>query len=181
MGKLGMAAVAVLFCAAGAMGQTVQGVYQKTLPLQVGVGFNFDSFTETPSTTLNNVGVNGNVVYYHDYLGVEAQVSDAFGTQNSKNSQVLFGGGGVRARWQNHSSLEPWAHVLIGYTHVTPQTSYGSDSAVGYKAGAGVDFLPHHGRIGFRVNADLFGTNFFHTYQMSPEISAGIVLHLGAQ
>jgi hypothetical protein len=64
---------------------------------------------------------------------------------------------------------------------VTPKLSFGSDSAVGYKVGGGIDFNPHHSRIGYRVSADMFGTNFFHTYQLGPEISAGIILSLGKE
>jgi hypothetical protein len=179
MGRFGFFAAAALMCASGLMAQGVQGVRPDATPLQVGVGFTFVSFNETPSTTLNNAGVNGSVVYYRDYLGVEAQVSDAFGSQNGKTSQVLFTGGGVRLRWQRPRSFEPWFHAVAGYTHATPKLSFGSDSAVGYKVGGGIDFNPRHSRIGYRISADMFGTNFFHTYQLSPEVSAGIVLSLG--
>jgi opacity protein-like surface antigen len=182
MWKFGMATVAFLLCVAGAGAQVVQGVHSEASPLQIGVGFTFVSFNELPATTLNNVGVNGSVVYYHDYVGVEAQVSDAFGSQGGKTSQMLFAGGGVRFSLADaEHPLRPWVHMLIGDAHVTPQTTYGSDSALGYKVGAGVDFTPRHGRIGFRVGADMFGANFFKTYQLSPEVSAGIVLHLGRE
>jgi hypothetical protein len=179
MGRFGVVAGALLLCASGLMAQGVQGVRPDITPLQIGVGVTFVSFNETPGVTANNAGAYGSVVYYRDYLGVEAQVSDAFGSQGGKTSQVLFGGGGVRLRWQKPRSIQPWVHAVVGYTHATPKLSFGSDSAVGYKVGGGVDLNPHHGRVGFRVSADMFGTNFFHTYQLSPEISAGIVLSIG--
>ena len=71
---------------------------------------------------------------------------------------------------------------MAGYTRICRQrVSLGSDSAVGYKVGGGLDFNPHHSRIGYRVSADMFGTTFFKTYQLSPEISVGIVLSLGKE
>src|ERR1700722_15735655 len=96
MWKFGMAIVAFLLCVAGAGAQVVDGVHSEGSPLQLGVGFTFVSFNELPNTTLNNAGVNGSVVYYHDFVGVEAQVSDAFGPQGGKTSQALFAGGGGR-------------------------------------------------------------------------------------
>lgn len=171
----------ILLSASGAMAQGVQGVHPDATPLQVGVGFTFVSFNEVPSTTLNNAGVNGSVVYYRDYLGAEAQVSDVFGSQNGKSSQVLFTGGGVRLRWKTGRSYEPWFHAVAGYTHLSPQVTYGSDSAVGYKVGGGLDFNPHHARVGYRISADMFGTNFFRTYQLSPEVSFGIIFSLGKE
>lgn len=179
MKRLGIVAALALLSAASAVAQGVQGVHPDSTPLQVGVGFTFVSFNEAPSTTLNNAGVNGSLVYFHDWLGAEAQISDAFGSQNGKSSQVLFAGGGVRLRMPNAGMFSPWVHALAGYSHVTPQPSFGSNSAPGYKVGGGLDFNPHHSRIGYRVGVDMYGTNFFHTYQLSPEFSAGIVLALG--
>jgi hypothetical protein len=180
LGRIGGGVLAcVLLCATGAMAQGVQGVHPDTGNLQVGVGFSFVSFNLVPSTTANNAGAIGSLVYYHNYLGAEAQVSDDFGTQNGKNSQLLFTGGGVRLRWQHSSSLEPWFHAVAGYTHYTPKVTYGGDSAVGYKVGGGVDFHPHRSRLAYRVSGDLFGTNFFNTYQLSPEVSVGIIFSLG--
>jgi hypothetical protein len=180
MGRLSILAALVLLSAASVMAQGVQGVHpDSATPLQVGVGFTFVSFNEAPSTTANNAGFNASVVYYHDWLGVEAQLSDAFGSQSGKTSQLLFTGGGVRLRWPNARSFQPWIHAVAGYSHLSPKVSLGNDYAAGYKVGGGIDFNPHHSRIGYRVSADMFGSNFFRTYQLSPEVSVGIVLALG--
>jgi opacity protein-like surface antigen len=177
----GVALLCVLSFASGVRAQASQGVHPDASPLQLGVGFTFVSFYEVPSTTVNNAGLNASLVYYHDYLGAEAQVSDAFGSQGGKTSQLLFTGGGIRLRWPGRGTLEPWVHGLAGYSHLSPKLSFGSDNAVGYKVGAGLDFNPHHSRIGYRVSADMFGSSFFKTYQLSPEVSAGIVLSLGKE
>jgi hypothetical protein len=179
MRKVGILAAALLLSTTALMAQGIQGVHPDSTPLQVGVGFTFVSFNELPSTTQNNAGLNASAVYYHDYLGAEAQVSDVFGSQNGQTSQILFAGGGVRLRWSHSSSIQPWIHGVAGYTHLSPKLSLGGASAPGYKVGGGLDFNPHHSRIGYRVSADMFGSNFFKTYQLSPEISVGIVLSLG--
>lgn len=150
-------------------------------PFQIGIGYSFVSFNEIPhpSTVLNNSGVNGSAVWYNNIVGSEAEVSDVFGSQNGHFSQLLFAGGGGRVRWPVGRNFEPWAHALIGYTHLTPETSFGSNSALGYKLGGGLDFYARHRRIAYRVSADMLGTTFFHTSQFSPEASVGIVFLFG--
>ncbi len=182
MGKFGLTAALVLLGAASAMAQGIQGVHPDSTPFQVGVGFTFVSFNETPNLTQNNAGLNGSVVYYKDYLGAEGQLSDVFGSQNGKMSQLLFGGGGIRLRWPHSAGMfQPWVHGLVGFSYLSPKVNFGGDTAVGYKAGGGLDFNPHHSRLGYRVSADMYGSNFFHTYQLSPEISVGVVLSIGKQ
>jgi len=181
MGKFGITAALLLFCMGGAMAQGVQGVHPDATPLQVGVGFTFVSFQETPGLTANNAGVNGSVVYYHDFIGAEGQVSDVFGSQNGKTSQLLFAGGGVRFLLPRGRTFQPWVHGLLGYSRLSPKLSFGGDTALGYKLGGGVDINPHRSRIGFRISADMYGSEFFRTYQLSPEVSAGIVLSIGRE
>jgi hypothetical protein len=181
MGRLSILGAFLLLCASSAMAQEVEGVHPNVLPsqLQLGVGVTFVSFNEAPGSVENNIGVNATVVDYRDFAGAEGQVSDAFGSQSGQFSQVLFTGGGVRLRWPRPRSFQPWIHAVVGYTHLSPATTFGSSSGFGYKFGGGVDYFPRHSRIGFRAGADFFGTRFFHTYQDSPEISAGIIFSFG--
>jgi hypothetical protein len=181
MGKFDTMVALILLSTASTMAQGIPGVRQEATPMQVGVGFIFVSFNETPRTTVNNAGLNASVVYYRDYLGAEAQISDVFGSQSGKTSQLLFAGGGIRLRWPNARSIQPWVHAVAGYSHLSPQTTLGSSSAPGYKVGGGLDLNPRHGRIGYRVSADMFGSNYFRTYQLSPEVSVGIVFALGRE
>jgi|SRR5580698_4585807 hypothetical protein len=179
MGKLGIVGIFLLLSATSAMAQTVRALDTATLPIQVGVGVTYLNFHEGPGTVPNGVGFTGSVVDYKDWLGAEAQVSDVFGTQSGKSSLPFFAGAGVRFRWQTSRSFEPWGHIVVGYSHLFHSTSFGNDSAVAFKTGGGLDFNPHHSRISYRVSADLYRSAFFKTYQLSPEFSAGIVLHLG--
>jgi hypothetical protein len=168
----------LLLCASGAMAQGVQGVHPDvSTPLQIGIGYTYVRFNEvpTPSTVINSNGFTASAVYYRDWVGAEAEVTDAFGTISGKNSQLLFTGGGIRLRWPSGRTLQPWIHGVLGYSHLSPQPTYGLNYALGYKAGGGVDYNPHHSRLAFRASVDLMGNHFFKTYQLSPEVSAGVV------
>jgi hypothetical protein len=169
----------VLFYATSVMAQKVEGVHPDVSPFQVGVGYSFVSFNEAPNTTLNSNGFTGSAVYYRDFVGAEGDFTDVFGSQGGKSTQLIFTGGGLRLRLPNTFSFEPWAHGLLGYTHLSPQTTLGSSNAFGYKLGGGIDLNPHHSRLGYRISADLLGNHFFHTYQLSPEISVGVFLTIG--
>lgn len=181
-----MAGLAGLFLlgTASVMAQGVQGVHPDvSSPLEIGVGYTFISFNEAPkpSTVVNSSGFTASAVYYHDWVGAEADITDVFGSTSGKNSQLLFAGGGIRLRWPTSWSLQPWVHGILGGSYLSPQPSFGSNSAFGYKAGGGVDYNPHHGRMAFRASVNLMGNHFFQTYQLSPEASVGIVFLLGRQ
>jgi len=177
--KYALMVALILLIAANGMAQTVGGVHPDVSPLQIGVGYTFVSFQEVPNTTLNGNGFNATAVYYKDWVGAEGDFTGAFASQAGKSTQLYFGGGGLRLRLPNTYSFEPWVHGVLGYTHLSPQPPFGSDQAFGYKVGGGIDLNPHRSRIGYRISADLFGSHFFRTYQLSPEVSVGIYLTLG--
>jgi hypothetical protein len=179
MRRFALMAGLALLSATSVLAQKVEGVHPDVNPLQIGVGYTFLSFNETPSTTLNSSGFNASAVYYKDWYGAEGDFTGVYGSQAGKTSQLYFGGGGIRVRLPNTFSFEPWAHGILGYTHLSPKTSLGQPSALGYKVGGGIDFNPHHSRLGYRVSADLFGNHFFRTYQLSPEVSVGVFITLG--
>jgi hypothetical protein len=64
---------------------------------------------------------------------------------------------------------------LFGYAHETPQTIFGSTSALAYTLGGGIDIGARNRRFAYRISADMVGSRFFSTYQYSPKISVGIV------
>lgn len=183
MGRIGILTGLVLVYVSSAMAQGVQGVRPTAAPLEFSAGYTFVSFNEipTPSTVTKNSGFDGSAVYYYNFVGFEGDFSDAFGSSNGQSTSVLFGGGGIRARWPNAQSFQPWIHALIGASHMTPQIALGKDTAFGSKLGGGVDLYPHNSRLGFRVSADLFATHYFGTYQLSPEVTAGVVFSLNRE
>jgi len=180
MGKFGLIAGLIFLCATGALAQSVQGIHANisSSPLQLGVGYTFVAFQASPSSTKYQNGVDASVVYYQDWIGVEGDFSDGFGTSAGKNTQLLFGGGGLRVRWQRPMAFEPWAHLVVGGAHLTPKIA-NDVSGFGFKLGAGADFRPQRSPVALRVSVDMLTTQLFGTYQVSPEASAGIVLSLG--
>lgn len=175
MRRLGMLVGLLLLFATNAMAQAIQGVHPDSTPLQVGVGVTFLSFHEVPGSTVNSAGFTGSALYRRDWLGAEGELTDTHGT----DSQFLFLGGGIRAYLPINTDIKPWAHAEVGYSHVTPLASLGRNSSPAYKVGGGFDFNPRHSLIGYRVSANIVGSSFFGTYQVSPEASVSLVFGLG--
>jgi len=78
--------------------------------------------------------------------------------------------GGRRQRW------EPWAHGLVGGSHLQPQTANSSRSAIMAIDGGGVDYRVH-ARLSFRVEGDYVYTGFRGESQNNFQGVAGVVLH----
>ena len=74
--------------------------------------------------------------------------------------------------------LRPFAHALIGASHISESASLlsGSDTSFAYALGGGLDYhlIP---LISWRVQGDLLQTRFFGNTQDNVRISTGIVVH----
>jgi hypothetical protein len=145
---------------------------------QLGVGFEYFRF-QSNAFDSNMLGLNTTLTYYtNDWFGVEGDVVTVFSpdTVSANNHGKLFGGaggfriGGRRAKW------EPWAHALVGGTHLQPQTAYGSRNAIMAIAGVGVDYRVH-ARLSFRGEGDYVYTGYFSQSQSNFQIIGGVVLH----
>jgi hypothetical protein len=157
--------------------QDVTSVFQ-TYNWQAYLGYTFFRFYELPGSngfTQNTNGFDINMVYYFkNWVGAEGDLSATHSTQNDESSWFAFGGGGPRFRWSARRGIELWAHALVGYSHFTPQTAFGSQHALAYTFGGGVD-LPFKPRWSLRVGADAVGSQYFSTHQWSPKASVGVV------
>ena len=146
---------------------------------QLGVGFAFMRFQ---SSVLDSsmVGLNTTLTYYtNSWFGVEGDTVETFspGTYGAGAYHAKFFGGaggfrigGRRAKW------EPWAHALVGGSHLQPQTAAGGRNALMAKAGVGVDYRVHS-RLSLRVETDWVYTAYFSQSQNSVQAMAGVVLH----
>jgi hypothetical protein len=160
-----------------------QGVYgvKPNYEFQGYFGYTFLRFYEVPNTTVNTNGFNYSIVYFPHQLkywvGADGEFVLGLGSQGPYQARFLLGLGGVRVRWApfTRTNVEIWAHGLAGASHYTPQTAYGSQGAFGYEAGVGVDINAHRWRYAYRFSADMVGTRYFGTYQLSPKLSAGFV------
>lgn len=155
---------------------TPVGVYEN-FNFQAYAGYTFLRFYEAPHMIQSRNGFDLGMSYFYNggWFGVEGALTGGFGSQFGQRSRFLFGGGGPRFRWAGERALEYWGHVLVGGSHYTPQTAFGSQNAFGYEAGLGVDANAHHRRIAYRLELDMVGTRYFSTYQYSPKVSVGVV------
>ena len=161
--------------AAPADPQYVQGVHV-IYNWQAYFGYTFFRFYEVPGTQQDTNGFNYSMVYYwKDWLGADGEFAATHDSFNAFDGWFLFGGGGPRFRWAGPRGLELWGHVLFGYAHLTPQTSFGKQGAFAYEAGGGADITILRSRWALRLGADMVGSHFFNTYQYSPKVFAGIV------
>ncbi|HXO32644.1 MAG TPA: hypothetical protein VN901_09870 [Candidatus Acidoferrales bacterium] len=155
--------------------QGIQGVFQN-YSWQAYVGYTFLRAYVVPGTAVNQNGLNGSVVwFYRDWIGFDGELLGTYGRLSGDSSWTFFAGAGPRLRYTLPRGLEVFAHGLIGYAHLTPQTPFGSENAFAYEVGGGVDLMPPHHRFGYRLEADMLGTRYFGVYQYSPKISAGVV------
>jgi hypothetical protein len=156
-----------------------QGVYgvKPIYSFEAYVGYTFFRFYEVPATTVNMNGLNYSIVYYpRNWIGADGEFVLTLGNQYPYQARFLLGLGGVRVRATPFQrNIEIWAHALAGATHFTPQTAYGKQGAFAYEVGLGADLNLPRPRYAIRVGADMVGTAYFGTYQLSPKISVGFV------
>jgi hypothetical protein len=151
-----------------------------TYDLQGYLGYTFFRFYELPGATPNTNGFNYSIVYFPPQLkgvvGADGEFVLTLGSQGDFEARFLLGMGGVRARFAPFQrNIEIWGHVLVGGSHFTPQTAYGPQGAFAYEIGGGVDINMRRERYAYRIGADMVGTHFFGTDQLSPKISLGFV------
>jgi hypothetical protein len=174
----GTSAIASNNSSAGAAAQSPQGVQGVFVNYnwQAYLGYTFFRFYEVPNIQENQNGFNFSMAYFlKDWLALDGEFAATRGTQSNFNSWFLFGGGGPRFRWSAPRNLEVWGHVLLGGSHFTPQTPFGTQEAFAFEAGGGVDINAHHHKIAYRVGADMVASHYFNTYQYSPKAFVGIV------
>lgn len=149
----------------------------ETYKWQAYAGYAFFRFYALPNRKENMNGIDLGFVYYPtaSWIGADADVLAEFGTFNNHSSKFTTYMGGPRLRWLGPRGIELWVHGMAGFAKFLPQTPYGSQTAFSYEGGGGVDIGLYRQRIAYRVQVDAVGTHFFHTNQVSPKISVGIV------
>ncbi|MGH9736532.1 MAG: hypothetical protein ACRD8A_18325 [Candidatus Acidiferrales bacterium] len=156
-----------------------QGVYgvRPVFNFEAYAGYTWFRFYEVPGTTTSMNGLNFSIQYYpRPWIGGDGEFVLTLGNQPPYQARFLLGLGGVRVRVAPfHHNVFIWAHALAGATHFTPQTSYGGQGAFAYEVGLGADLNLSHARYAIRAGADMIGSTYFGTYQLSPKISAGMV------
>jgi len=155
--------------------QYVQGVFV-TYSWQAYLGYDFFHFSAKHGISRNMNGFNWSISYFFkDWFGIEGEMIATHDNPNNQSSWFTFGGGGPRFRWQGPRGIEVFAHGLVGYSHLTPQTPFGRQEAFAYVVGGGVDFPTPFRRLSLRAGADMLGSRYYHDNQFNPNAYGGIV------
>jgi hypothetical protein len=144
---------------------------------QLGVGVEYLRFVSSRYDA-SLVGLNTTVTYFtNGWFALEGNLVTGFAPTIYANEHVKFfgGAGGIRigsrrARW------EPWAHGLVGGSHLQPQTAGASRGSFMAQAGGGVDYRLQ-ARLSFRLEGDWVYTAYFSQSQNNFQGVAGVVLH----
>jgi hypothetical protein len=155
--------------------QYVQGVFVN-YKWQAYVGYTYFHFDATHGISRSQNGVNFSIAYFfNNWFGVEGEMMATHDSPNNQSSWFVFGGGGPRFRWLAPKGIEVFAHGLVGYSHLTPQTPFGKQEAFAYELGGGADFPTPFRRLALRVGADMVGSRYYNGNQFNPRAYGGIV------
>jgi outer membrane protein with beta-barrel domain len=115
-------------------------------------------------------------------VGAEGMLTAGFGGNTggnpSLNAKSFFLGAGPHIALENASRFEPWVHGLAGWQHFrfTQAGTLGSNSALGYMVGGGLDIRLTPG-IYWRFQADYLGTHFQSSLQSNYSAGTGVILY----
>jgi hypothetical protein len=144
---------------------------------QLGLGIAWERFRSSIFNA-SAVGVNSSVAYFtNDWFGVEGGISAMYAPQifDREHVKLVNFVGGPKIAWRQRR-WEPWAHVLVGGSHVLPQTAGNSKTSFAIQAGGGADFR-WNPRFSFRLDADYLHNSFYKSSQNNFLLGGGIVFH----
>jgi len=144
---------------------------------QLYVGVEFYRFLSN-IITASLVGTNTTLDYYtNSWFAVEGSVVTGFAppVQGDEHVKYFGGGGGIRIGGRRNQ-FEPWAHALVGGSHLQPQTAGNSRSALSAQAGIGLDYRLNS-RLSARAELDWVYTTFFGQTQNNFQGTSGLVFH----
>ena len=141
------------------------------------IGYEYVHFKSAPFSA-NLSGLHTDLTYnLYDWLGLEGNVVSTWGGDiyGARSKFVLYAAG-ARIGW-GHSSRRwtPWAHALVGGTHVNPQV-VGGKNGFALQAGGGADLVWNQ-RISLRGEADYVRTMLYSSSQNNFQIGLGAVIH----
>ena len=152
-------------------------VFEGPTRFEAGVEYNWTGYNEFPNNQVSMNGFVGSIswFFFRD-VGVEGQLAGGVGNTDGYTAKFVFLGAGVHARFENDTRFQPWVHALVGHVHFLPQTPYGSQGALGWEAGGGLDYHMLNW-LSLRVGADALGSELFGTQQVSPMVHGGVVFN----
>lgn len=155
---------------------------------QLGLGFQYSHFAAF-GLNWHNIGYDGSLTrYVNDWFGIEGAVLAGFGHSSTSpqipralDAKSLFAVGGPHIAFSNKTKFEPWGHVLVGlahfrFTQTNNTVGLGSNSALGFLAGGGVD-VKLGGRAYWRIQADYVETHFLSKAENNYSFGSGLVFN----
>ena len=137
----------------------------------------------------HDFGFNASVTrYLNNWFGLEGAAAVGFGHTGTTlnvtaplDAKSFFIGGGPHVAISNRTRFEPWAHALVGlqhfrFTQTNTKVGLGSNSALGFQLGGGVDFKIIE-RAFWRVQADYVGSHFSAGEQTNYSVGTGLVFN----
>jgi len=142
---------------------------------QFGLGFPVVRFRSS-AYNATAVGVNISLAYFvNNWLAVEGAVTSAFGGSVFDNETFKYVGyGGGPKVTLGGDRFEPWVHVLVGGTHILPQTALGGPNGFEIQAGGGADYRLQSG-LALRFEGDWINSHVFTQSQNSFQATVGVV------
>jgi hypothetical protein len=123
--------------------------------------------------TTGKNGWNGDIGYN---LVKTFMVEGDLGGYYSHNNNIHSYTFGVKAQTPlRHRGFNPWGHFLLGGSHVS-RLNGSSNSAWSWALGGGVDTMVYK-KLGFRLTADVFRTNFNNSSDLHLRAGGGVVYH----
>ncbi len=146
---------------------------------ELGFSYAYVHFSSTPISGVALNGIHTSVTYaVNRWFDLEGAITAAgsFSTifANEHVKFALYGGGPRFTYRSDH--WQPWVHVIVGGSHLQPQTSMGGRNSIGYLAGGGYDYR-YRPRVSFRFQGDWMGTRYFGENQSNFQIVSGVVFH----
>jgi opacity protein-like surface antigen len=144
---------------------------------QIALGYEFVRFRSAPFDASLN-GLHTDVVYsVSDFFGLEGSSVAVFATKKPGMGRAKYGlfTGGPRVSW-HRTHWDPWAHVLVGFVHVTPQTALGGENAFALQVGGGADYKVNP-TFSLRVEADWVRSQLYSDAQNNFQFGTGVVVH----
>jgi opacity protein-like surface antigen len=158
---------------------------------QLGIGYEYEHFNVLGTSFHDHAYTANFTMHLFDAVtgatgrltvGAEGALDAGFGGHTtgtpSSDAKSFFVGAGPHAALETNSRFEPWVHGLVGLQHFrfTQGAVLGSNSALGFKVGGGVD-IRLAPRISWRVEGDYVGSDFQSGIQSNYSAGTGIVLH----
>jgi opacity protein-like surface antigen len=148
---------------------------------QLDVGYQYQHY-KVLGQTFHDQGYHVGVTrYLSNWYGIEADAVMGFGHTSTPLNLVaksFFVGGGPHISIYRTKRLEPWTHALVGWQHFrfSQSSTVGSNSALGFMAGGGVDYKISDA-LSWRIQGDFIGSHFQNTIDKNYSFGTGVVLN----